>query len=146
LRRRRAAGGTAEGTATSSPSPGPEAEALEAIGSLKARLPFANPEEEDSFYVVLSRTLRIYLESRFGLAALPLTAREVLESFASFDPSPSRRDILEKVLARCEAVEFSPPKDPSAGEAGARESIEAAALFVQGTAGGAGRREREEGR
>lgn len=85
----------------------PERTAIEALGSLRARLP-QTTDAIPPFVDDVSAVLRGYVEAKFGVAAPDLTTDEFLARAAEHHPAlAERREVLQPFLTQCDLVKFA---------------------------------------
>lgn len=112
------------------PPPRPANEvALEALRSLESERMWQRGKVKE-FYSRLADIIRVYIEKRFGVAALELTSDEILSSGAIKALPADDRELLKEILTRADLVKFA--KFQPAPEDHER-SIRLAVSFVEST-------------
>jgi hypothetical protein len=103
-RMRRGRGGPP--TARAEPPRPPHEIALEALARIEAS-PMLERGQVKEYHIAVSETLRIYVEARFGVPALEMTTREVVQGLEVVSAPQGFIDALRRFLDRCDLVKFA---------------------------------------
>lgn len=90
----------------SKPATPPYELAMQRLQRLKARKLWETGKEKD-FYTILTDILRTYLDGRFGISAMEMTSREIMERLSE-DPSlRESRSKMRQILDMADFVKFA---------------------------------------
>lgn len=88
------------------PEKSPYEEAVEGLQRLKARKLWQSGEEKE-FYTILTDILRRYLDRRFGIKAMEMTSREIMQTIADDPALRESRPMMRQILDMADFVKFA---------------------------------------
>ena len=112
----------------SKPLPSPYEEAINKLNELKAKKLWEQGLEKE-YYTQLTDILRNYLERRFGINAMEMTSRQIMERLYESDVK-DKRDYIRQILRVADFVKFAKVRPLPADSI---ESFENAVKFVEET-------------
>lgn len=84
----------------------PYEEAIQALNNLKSRQLWQNGQHKE-YYSCLTDILRVYIERRFGINAVEMTSREIMEQIKHNEEAMQVKDQLREVLEIADYVKFA---------------------------------------
>lgn len=88
------------------PEDPPHVVALERLKRLKARKLWESGMEKE-YYTVLTDILRLYLEKRFGIKAMEMTSRQIMETLTDDTSLRGSKPMMRQVLDMADFVKFA---------------------------------------
>lgn len=111
------------------PQPKPWTVALERLESLKAKNLWENGMEKE-YFTQLTDILRDYLQARFGINAMEMTSRQIMQTLADQEDVREKRGYVRKILDVADFVKFAKVRPLPADNV---EAFENAVNFVKET-------------
>lgn len=111
------------------PQPKPWTVALERLERLKAKELWENGMEKD-YFTELTDILRDYLQARFGINAMEMTSRQIMQTLADQSDVREKRGYVRKILDVADFVKFAKVRPLPADNV---EAFENAVNFVKET-------------
>lgn len=84
----------------------PHVEALERLRRLKARKLWEEGHEKE-YYTILTDILRIYLDKRFGIKAMEMTSREIMQTLSADKSLVAGKAMMRQILDMADFVKFA---------------------------------------
>lgn len=88
------------------PEPSPYEVASKALAELKTKKLWENGMEKE-YFTELTEILRVYLYKRFGINAMEMTSREILNSLKSNKDTQDKRAYFRQILSMADFVKFA---------------------------------------
>lgn len=88
------------------PEPTPYEVAVRALAELKERHLWENGQERE-YFTQLTEILRNYLDGRFGINAMEMTSRQIIETLASDKEIKEKRGYVRQILDVADFVKFA---------------------------------------
>lgn len=88
------------------PEPTPYEAAIASLRKLKARKLWENGLEKE-YFTELTEILRIYLYRRFGINAMEMTSRQIMETLTDNPEIKGKRDYIRQILSIADFVKFA---------------------------------------
>ena len=88
------------------PEPTPYEKAILALNNLKEEKLWQQGEEKE-FYTRLTDILRAYLDGRFGLNAMEMTSRQILNRLKRIEDTKSHINFFKQILSMADFVKFA---------------------------------------
>lgn len=88
------------------PAPNPYEVAISALNRLKARKLWEKGMEKE-YFTDLTDILRSYLDKRFGINAMEMTSREIIQKLAENPEIKDKRDYFRQILSMADFVKFA---------------------------------------
>ncbi len=111
------------------PQPKPWTVALQRLESLKAKNLWENGQEKE-YFTELTDILRDYLSARFGINAMEMTSRQIMQKLADQADVKEKRGYVRKILDVADFVKFAKVRPLPADNV---EALENAVNFVNET-------------
>ena len=109
------------------PLPSPYKQALSRLKTLHARKLWENGKEKE-YFTELTDILRVYLYRRFGINAMEMTSRQIMETLADNQSVKDKRDYMRNILNMADFVKFAKvrplPEDNEAAYNNAMKFVE----------------------
>lgn len=88
------------------PEPTPYESAMAALRNLKSRKLWENGMEKE-YFTRLTEILRVYLDRRFGINAMEMTSREIMQTLTDNPEIKDKRDYIRQILSIADFVKFA---------------------------------------
>ncbi|MDE7160605.1 MAG: cell wall anchor protein [Muribaculaceae bacterium] len=88
------------------PKEAPDAEALRRLGELKERKLWEQGQEKE-YFTILTDILRNYLDRRFGINAMEMTSRQIMQTLAADSTLKEKRGLVRQILDMADFVKFA---------------------------------------
>ncbi len=88
------------------PLPDPYEVALRRLEQLKSKKLWEQGMERE-YFTELTEILRVYLESRFGINAMEMTSRQIMEALRERNDIKDKRDYVKEILKVADFVKFA---------------------------------------
>ncbi len=88
------------------PEPNPYDVAMDALVKLKEKNLWAQGMEKE-YFTELTEILRVYLEKRFGVNAMEMTSRQIMETLQGLGDVREKRDYIRQILSVADFVKFA---------------------------------------
>ncbi|MDE6380958.1 MAG: hypothetical protein K2L11_10835 [Muribaculaceae bacterium] len=111
------------------PQPKPWTVALDRLENLKAKNLWENGMEKE-YFTQLTDILRDYLQARFGINAMEMTSRQIMQTLADQEDVREKRSYVRKILDVADFVKFAKVRPLPADNV---EAFENAVNFVKET-------------
>lgn len=108
----------------------PHEAALAALAKLKEKKLWERGMEKE-YFTELTEILRIYLEKRFGINAMEMTSRQIMQTLGSNDEVRDKRQMVRQILDMADFVKFAKVRPLPADNVAAFDN---AVKFVEATA------------